>query len=64
MAWLLDGEPIEKSPRLTMETTEEFSILTIKNATLEDAGVYKITAENIVGKAEADFDITVKGMPL
>jgi hypothetical protein len=35
--------------------------LTIKNATIEDAGNYKISAENVVGKAEADFDIIVKG---
>ena len=61
VAWLLDGETIEKSPRLTIETTEEFSTLTIKNATIEDAGNYKISAENVVGKAEADFDIIVKG---
>lgn len=47
-----------------METTEEFSILTIKNATLEDAGNYKITAENVVGKAEADFEVVVKGQYL
>jgi len=45
VAWLLDGETIEKSPRLTIETTEEFSTLTIKNATIEDAGNYKISAE-------------------
>lgn len=64
VAWLLNGETIEKSPRLTMETTEEFSILTIKNATLEDAGNYKITAENVVGKAEADFEVVVKGQYL
>lgn len=62
VAWLKDGKPMEKSPRLSIDMTEEFSTLTIKNATLEDAGMYKMTAENVVGKAEADFEVLIKGI--
>lgn len=61
ISWRLDGETLEKSDRLSIETTPDYSTLSIKNAVIEDTGVYTIVAENIVGKAVADFEIYVKG---
>lgn len=59
---MLDNEPLQKSDRISIETTDEYSKLTLKNALLDDSGVYTICAENVVGRAEADFDVKVKGM--
>ena len=60
--WLLDEEPVEKSPRISIETTNEITTLTVKNAMLDDTGLYTVEAENVVGKAVADFEVNVQGM--
>ncbi|XP_046554801.1 titin-like [Haliotis rubra] len=62
ISWFLDDEPLEKSERISVDTTDDFSTLTIKNAMLDDTGMYTIAAENVVGKAEADFEINVKDL--
>lgn len=62
VTWLFDDAPIEKSARLSIDTTEEFSTITVKNALLDDGGVYSIIAKNDVGEAKAEFDIIVKGL--
>lgn len=59
--WSLNEAVIEKSPKISIETTDVFSMLTVKNATLEDTGVYSVTAENVVGKAQAEFDVAIRG---
>ena len=61
ISWLVDGQALDKSDRVSIETNKDFSTLTIKNATIKDSGVYTITAENVVGKAAADFEVNVKG---
>ncbi|KAH9498303.1 hypothetical protein Btru_006488 [Bulinus truncatus] len=61
--WLLDGEILEKSDRVSLETNPEYSTLTIKNAAIEDTGIYTIIAENVVGKAVADFEVNIKDKP-
>lgn len=61
VSWRLNGEILEKSDRLSIETTPDYSTLSIKNAVIEDTGVYTIVAENVVGKAVADFEVNVKG---
>ena len=59
--WLVDGQPLDKTDRVSIETNKDFSTMTIKNATVKDTGVYSINAENSVGKAAADFEVNVKG---
>ena len=61
VAWMLDEEPMEKSPRITIDTAETLTTLTVKNTTLDDSGVYTVEAENTVGKAVADFQVNVRG---
>lgn len=61
ISWRLDGEALEKYDRISLETNQEYSTLTIKNAAIEDTGVYTIIAENVVGKAVADFEVNIKG---
>ena len=52
---------MEKSPRITIDTTEEMTTLTVKNTMLDDSGLYTVEAENVVGKAVADFEVNVQG---
>ena len=61
VSWLLDEEPVEKTARVSIETVEGKTTLTIKNTTLDDTGLYTVEAENTVGKAVAEFDVNVKG---
>lgn len=61
VTWLLDEEPVEKSPRISIDTTNEITTLTVKNAMLDDSGLYTVEAENVVGKAVADFEVNVQG---
>lgn len=61
--WAQNGTVIEKSPKISIETTDVFSMLTVKNASLDDTGVYSITAENVVGKAQAEFDVAIRDKP-
>ena len=61
VSWSLDNETLQKSDRISIDITEDYSTLTVKNTLPDDTGVYTICAENVVGKAEADFDISVKG---
>ncbi|KAK7507540.1 hypothetical protein BaRGS_00001475, partial [Batillaria attramentaria] len=63
VAWFIDDEPLQKSDRISIETTEEYSTLTVKNTLPDDTGLYTICAENVVGKAEADFEINIKDKP-
>lgn len=46
---------------MSIETNPDYSVLTIKNANASDSGVYSIMAENVVGKAMADFEVSIKG---
>lgn len=59
--WCLDEEPLEKSERVSIETNDKYSTVTVKNATLDDTGLYTISAQNVVGEARAEFDVTVRG---
>ncbi len=61
VAWFRAGEPLTTTEGTTIETTETFSTLTVKNTSSAGAGAYKITAENVVGTAEQEFNVVIKG---
>lgn len=61
VAWYKDGEPLTTSDLITMETTVDFSKVTVKKISSANAGTYKVTAENVVGTAEQEFTVNVKG---
>ena len=60
--WFHGDKELVKSNGINIETEESFSRLTIKGVTGKQTGTYKIVAENKVGKAEEEFNVTVKGM--
>ena len=55
--WSLNEAVMEKSPKISIKTTVVLSMLTVKNATLEDTGDYSVTAENGLGKVPADYEV-------
>ncbi|KAJ8319892.1 hypothetical protein KUTeg_001479, partial [Tegillarca granosa] len=52
------------SARLSIDTTEEVSTITVKNALLDDGGVYSIIAKNDVGKLKPNLTFFYFGIPL
>ena len=59
--WFLGEKPVEPSKDITIETDDTSSRITIKGAKTDDAGKYKVTAENNAGSDSAEFDVIVKG---
>ena len=59
--WSLNDEALSPSSTTIIETADGQSRLTLKSLTGRSTGKVKVTATNSVGKASAEFDITVKG---
>ena len=59
--WFHGDIELTKSRNVTIETEENFSRLSIKGLTGKQTGIYRIVAENTVGKAYEEFTVTVKG---
>ena len=62
VTWKLDGQEVARNDRVSVDTSKDYSTLTIKNAANMDTGLYTITAENVVGQAVADFQVEIKGL--
>lgn len=60
-SWQFGGQSLSSSPELTVEATPTTGKLTFTNAKAEHSGVYVLKAENIVGTAEAEFTLAIKG---
>ena len=60
-SWSMNDQPLEPSHHVAIETSAMGSKLTLTDVKAECTGVYKLTAENTVGSATAEFDIVVKG---
>jgi len=59
--WSLNDEAITASASVIIETIEGQSTLTLKSLTGRSTGKVQVTATNAVGKATAEFQLTVKG---
>ena len=62
MCWYLGDRLLEETARISVEVNEGWSYLKVKNVNPRDAGLYKVTAENVAGIDEASFDVLVKGI--
>lgn len=60
--WLVNDKPINTN-RVTIENQDYKTILTIKNASRAESGVWTLKAENDSGKDEAKVEITVLAKP-
>ncbi|XP_074642623.1 twitchin-like [Tubulanus polymorphus] len=61
--WSFADKKLSKTDRVTIESKETLSSITVKGLTRSDAGKYIITAENEVGKSTAEFTVVVKDKP-
>ncbi|XP_031789478.1 titin homolog isoform X2 [Nasonia vitripennis] len=52
-AWDKDGISVTSSARISIKEKDDVRILEIAEVTLEDAGLYRVTLENDVGRTEA-----------
>ena len=60
VTWTKDGRPLVGT-NMSLESADRYTILTMRQTSKADEGVYRIVAENLAGKASADFKIVVKG---
>ena len=61
VAWTFEGEPVQLSAKTTIETTDTYSTLTVKDCNKDFTGNYSVTAENKVGSDSATFNVNVRG---
>jgi len=61
VSWDKDGILVTPSARLTLSERDDLRILEISEVTVEDAGFYRITLENEVGRVEASARLEVIG---
>jgi len=59
--WFRGDTVLHDTTKLSIETSEGWSHIKIKGASEEDAGLYRVTAENVVGIDSAEFRVIVKG---
>ena len=64
VSWYRNGEPIKSINGTSIDTKDTFTSLSVKGSTGKDSGKYKLVAENVAGKDEKEFDVTVKGIIL
>ena len=62
VCWFHNDAKVEETNRVSTETAEGWSSLKVKASTAEDAGSYKVTAENAAGFDSAEFKVLVKGL--
>jgi len=61
VSWFHNDVKVEESNRVSSETAEGWSSLKVKASTADDAGTYKVTAENAAGFDSAEFRVFIKG---
>lgn len=59
VVWDKDGVEVTPSSRITIKEHDEDRILQITDVTVEDAGLYKVTVDNEVGRVEATARLEV-----
>ncbi|GLJ59515.1 hypothetical protein SUGI_1512200, partial [Cryptomeria japonica] len=61
--WFKGDEEIEPSAQFDIESDGRHTTLTIRDATREDSGEYRLEVENALGKDSASFNISVSDRP-
>ena len=62
VSWTHGDESLTTTNGVTVETQAGYSRLSIKGVTAANAGEYSVKATNVAGEADAQFDVTVKGL--
>ena len=61
VTWFHKDAELKSSNGISIDTKDTFTGLTIKGSTAKHSGTYKLVAENVAGKAETEFNVTVRG---
>ena len=61
ISWTFNGETLESTSHTFVESNSTYSRVSLVDALTQQSGVYKIVAENNIGRDEAEFTVTVKG---
>jgi Immunoglobulin I-set domain len=61
VTWDKDGLILTPTRRLTIKEKDDLRVVEISDVTLEDAGLYRVTLENDVGRVEASARLDVIG---
>ncbi len=61
--WFHNGDEVRQSANINIETGTTYTTLNVSRASKEQIGTYKVTAENKVGGATAEFTVDVKDRP-
>ncbi|VBB25891.1 unnamed protein product, partial [Acanthocheilonema viteae] len=61
--WLKDGVELKTDDNTIITFQEHVAVITIKKATIDNSGQYKLIAENTCGKQEDQVKVLVKGAP-
>lgn len=59
--WSKGNRELKNSPEVSVETTNDYSVLTISSATKENMGNYTCRVENSYGKDEYTLPLVIKG---
>ena len=60
-SWSHDGAPLTKDARVSIDTTEYYTTLTVKGMKREDVGMYAVEVKNKAGSASASFEAKIRG---
>uniref|UniRef100_A0A158Q6S8 Fibronectin type-III domain-containing protein n=1 Tax=Elaeophora elaphi TaxID=1147741 RepID=A0A158Q6S8_9BILA len=61
--WLKDGVELKTDDNTNITFKEGVAVVTIKKASVDNSGLYKLIVENICGKQEDQVKVLVKGAP-
>lgn len=61
MAWYKGNKALESGENISIEVLPKISELTVKNATKQDEGVYRILVHNELGQDVTEVKVKVKG---
>lgn len=63
ITWTKDGAALKQTTRVNVTESAHQTILTIKDATREDGGMYSINVSNVLGSKDATFEVITLDKP-
>jgi titin len=61
VTWSLNDKTVAASMKTKLESRDMHYSLTTRDVSREDGGIYTVTAENVVGRKHATFEVKIKG---
>ena len=61
VTWFRNNKSLSDFHNIYIDVTEDTTLLTVKQVSQDDAGMYKVKAKNKLGESQAHFEVTVIG---